>query len=179
MGDSFPIELITKKPVSSSARSSERESARPRSHTLSLTTEEPSGTPIQTFKSTIVSSSTSPQVKSMELSCSPVETTLVELVTSNPLKSIRVLTTLPTSETPVEMLSQPVCRTLWSLEIARTQSSPFQRAKVSNLPLWKKEPTESETRKKKGMMRKKMRHECRKCQCYDISTLFILSFNAN
>merc|ERR1711976_103200 len=124
MVDSSHTESRPKKPASSSARSSERESARPRSHTSSPTTVEPSDTHTQTFKSTTVSSSTlkldkltvSSSSKTTPSSCLLEETTLVELVNSNPSKSIQVPSRLLTSGTPAETVSQPDFKTLWLSE---------------------------------------------------------------
>merc|ERR1711967_25578 len=80
------------------------------------------------------------------------ETTSVELVSFNPLRSIQVPLISVTSRMPLEAPSPLVSRTCSSLVMARAQLSPFQRVKVSSCPSLRREMPRS--MKNSKLMRK-------------------------
>merc|ERR1712086_881207 len=136
--DSNQSELTLRKHLSNFVKLSRSTLARTRYHSLLPTMVDLSDSHIQKSRRTILSRSTSQTVRSNQSSSQstvspsilPVETILVELVFSNPSKSIQDLMILVTSRTPTVQLSALESATSSSLEMARTHLLPSQEVKV-------------------------------------------------
>lgn len=161
--DSCHTRLRPKRPVGSFAKSSRKSSDKTRFHSLLPTTAEPSDSPTQTSALTTLSRLISKTEKSAALSNSPTalllcsleETTWVELVSCNQLRSIRAPSTSSMSRMLRDKPSLLESKTLSSLVTARAQPSPYPRAKVSSFHSWRREPVEST--RMRALMTKRLR----------------------
>merc|ERR1712153_16945 len=148
--DSNQSELTLRKHLSNFVKLSRSTLARTKYHSLLLTMVDLSDSHIQRSRRTTLSRSTSQTVRSNQSSSQstvppsilPVETILVELVFSNPLRSIQDLMILVTSRTPTVQLSALESATSSSLEMARTHLLPSQEVKVSRLVSSRRKPSE-------------------------------------
>lgn len=96
-----------------------------------------------------------------------VETTSVESVFSNTLRSTQEVSTLPTSRTPTETPSPPESATFSLLEKAKNPSSHFSQEKESSSLLWKKD---------RSNIQEKKQHECYKMVEHAIEVTMLLVF---